>query len=135
MGSRELENKQRSRQVGIRDHYAAALAAILQRAFLTKPLSHWKDEVIHDGQVIANHVLVPVKGFDGRFLRSTGLQVIGAEKVYPRRAPDVGENTKKVLLELGFSEERVEALRVSGTAPQVPHPAATAPFRTPGKPI
>jgi hypothetical protein len=46
------------------------------------------------------------------------MQVIGVEKVSPRRAPNVGEHTAEVLLELGFSKAKVEALRASGAAPQ-----------------
>jgi len=37
------------------------------------------------------------------------------------------------LLELGFSEEKVEALRASGAAPQAAH--AAVPAHAPGKPI
>ena len=115
-----------------------------------KPLSHWKeafaktritvgvvqtlDEVVHDEQMLANNILVPVQGVDqGVRTVNSPMRVIGAEKVSPRRAPNVGEHTAEVLLELGFSEEKVEALRASGAAPQAAH--AEVPTHAPGKPI
>lgn len=131
---------------------AAVLAAILDQAFLGQPLSHWKEafertritvgvvqtleEVVNDEQMLANQILVPVQGLGREALTvNSPMQVIGSEKISPRRAPDVGEHTAEVLLELGFSDEKVEALRASGTAPQGPHPETPVPFHTPGKPI
>jgi formyl-CoA transferase len=61
------------------------------------------------------------------------MQVIGAEKVASRRTPNVGEHTAEVLLELGFSEQKVESLRASGATPQAAH--AALPTHAPGKPI
>jgi formyl-CoA transferase len=152
IGRPELLSDERFSDVKKRSANAAALAAVLDQAFLTKPLSHWQeafgttritvgvvqtlDEVVHDEQMLANQILVPVQGVDREVLTvNSPLQVIGAKKVSPRRAPDVGEHTKEVLLELGFSEERVEALGASGTAPQAPHPATPALSHAPGKPI
>lgn len=152
IGRPELLSDERFSDVKRRSANASALAAILDQAFLTKPLSCWKEafentritvgivqkleEVVHDEQLLANQILVPVHGVDREVLTvNSPMQVIGAEKVSPRRAPNVGEHTKEVLLELGFSEEKVEALRATGAAPQAPHPGVPALSHAPGKPI
>ena len=92
------------------------------------------DEVFHDEQMLANNILVPVQGADQEVRTvNSPMQVIGAERVSPRRASNVGEHTAEVLLELGFLEEKVEALRATGVAPQAAH--AAIPAYAPGKPI
>jgi formyl-CoA transferase len=152
IGLPELLGDERFSDVKRRSANAPALAAILDQAFLSKPLAYWKeafettritvgivqtlDEVVHDEQLLANQILVPVQGADKEVCTvNSPMQVIGVEKVSPRRAPDVGEHTKEVLLELGFSEEKVEALQANGTAPQAPHPTSRVPSHIPGKPI
>jgi formyl-CoA transferase len=146
----ELLNDERFSGVRKRSANAAALAAILDETFKSRPLSHWKDafaktritvgvvqtleEAVHDEQMIANNILVPLQGVDGdvRTVNSP-MQIIGAEKVLPRRAPSVGEHTAEVLRELGFSEDKVEALQASGAAPQEAH--AAEPTHAPGRAI
>jgi crotonobetainyl-CoA:carnitine CoA-transferase CaiB-like acyl-CoA transferase len=77
---------------------------------------------------------VPVQGVEPEVRTvNSPMQVIGAEKVLPRRAHNVGEHTAQVLLELGFSAEKVEALRLGGAAPLAAH--AAVPTHAPGKPI
>jgi len=150
IGRPELLGDERFSDVKKRSANAGALAGILDAAFKSKALSHWTeafgktritvgvvqnlDEVIHDEQMLANNILVPVQGADQEVRTvNSPMQVIGAEKVSPRRAPNVGEHTAEVLLELGFSEGKVEALRASGAAPQAAH--AAVPAHAPGKPI
>ena len=150
IGRPELLSDERFSDVKKRSAYAGALAGILDEAFKSQPLAHWKEafgktritvgvvqtleEVIHDEQLLANNILVPVQGVEPEVRTvNSPMQVIGAEKVLPRRAPNVGEHTAEVLLELGFSAEKVEALRVSGAAPQAAH--AAVPTHAPGKPI
>jgi crotonobetainyl-CoA:carnitine CoA-transferase CaiB-like acyl-CoA transferase len=150
IGCPKLLSDERFSDVKKRSANAGALAGILDQAFLSKPLSHWKeafgktritvgvvqtlDEVVHDEQMLANNILVPLQGPDEEVRTvNSPMQVIGTEKISPRRAPNVGEHTAEVLLELGFSPEKVEALRASGTAPQAAH--AAVPTHAPGKPI
>jgi formyl-CoA transferase len=150
IGHPELANDERFSDVRKRSVNAGALAGILDKAFASKPLAYWKEafaktritvgvvqtleEVVSDEQMLANNILVPVHGADqGARTVNSPMQVIGSEKVSPRRAPNVGEHTAEVLLELGFSAEKVEALRVSGAAPQAAH--AEIPVHAPGRPI
>ena len=131
---------------------AAALAAILDQAFRSQPIAHWKvafgatritigdvqtlDEVIKDEQLLANQILVPVHGADAAVSTvNSPPQVVDVPKVLPRRAPDVGEHTKAVLEELGFSHEKIEALRLNGTAPHGSHAVHDSAAHLPGKPI
>ncbi|QEE28891.1 CoA transferase [Terriglobus albidus] len=152
IGRPELLGDARFSDVKSRSANASALATALNQAFSSKSLAEWKqifeatritvgvvqnlDEVVHDEQMLANKIIVPVEGTDKPVSTvNSPMQVIGAEKVTPRRAPGVGEHTREVLLGLGFSEEKVEALRLSGAAPQAPHADAPAPSHAPGKPI
>jgi formyl-CoA transferase len=152
IGKPELLSDTRFADGKSRSANAAALAAVLDQVFSSKLLSHWKevfektritvgvvqnlDEVVRDEQMLANKIIVPVQGTNKPVSTvNSPMQVIGAEKVVPHRAPDVGEHTKEVLLELGFSEEKVEALRENGTAPHAPHTASPASSHAPGRPI
>ena len=63
------------------------------------------------------------------------MQVVGVSKVPPRRAPGIGEHTREILLELGFSEDKVEGLRADGSAPHGPQGVVSDAAHTPGKPI
>jgi crotonobetainyl-CoA:carnitine CoA-transferase CaiB-like acyl-CoA transferase len=151
LGRPELLTDERFSDMKKRSINAGALTGILDEAFRSKPLLYWKeafgktritvgvvqtlDEVIHDEQMLANNILVPLQGVEQpvRTVNSP-MQVIGADKVLPRRAPNVGEHTAEVLLELGFSEEKVEALRANGAAPQAAH-AEPPSTHIPGKAI
>jgi formyl-CoA transferase len=148
----DLLQDERFADVRKRSHNSGDLAEILTKAFSAKPLSHWKtafeatritvgvvqslDEVVNDEQLLANNILVPVQG-DGASVSTVNspMQVVGVSKVLPRRAPGVGEHTKEILLELGFSEATIEALRADGSAPHGPHDDANNVAHTPGKPI
>ena len=135
-----------------RSQNAADLAAILTGAFSAKPLSYWKaafagtritvgvvqslEEVVKDEQLLANNILVPVHG-EGASVKTVNspMQVVGVSKVPPRRAPGVGEHTREILLELGFSEDKVEVLCADCSAPHGPHGVMDDAAHTPGKPI
>ncbi len=148
----ELLQDERFTDVHKRASNSGALASILDGAFSSQPLSHWKtvfgssritvgvvqtlDEVVKDEQLLANHILVPVQGASANVSTvNSPLQVIGVPKVLPRKAPDVGEHTKEVLQELGFPDEKIESLRANGTAPQAMHSSAQETVHVPGKPI
>jgi len=122
---------------------SAQLTAILDEAFRSQPLEHWREvldqahitygavrhptEVITDPQLRENNIVVPLEGAGGR-LKSTissPMQVRGVTKVPARRAPEIGEHNEEVLKELGFDAGQIEALRASGAIPD-PGTAKTA---------
>ncbi len=148
----ELLQDERFSDVRKRSLNSGDLAQILTEAFSAKPLSYWKtafgttritvgvvqslDEVVNDEQLIVNNILVPVQGHGaGVSTVNSPMQVIGVSKVPPRQAPHIGEHTREVLLELGFSEDKIEALRAEGSAPHGPSGVVSDAPHTPGKPI
>ena len=123
---------------------AAALTEILDAAFASQTLDHWRQafdqahvtygivrspkEVATDPQVLANEVIVPLEGA-GEHLKltvSSPLKVHGVTKVPARRAPEIGEHNEEVLRELGFTNEEIDGLRASGAVPHAWHLELTA---------
>jgi crotonobetainyl-CoA:carnitine CoA-transferase CaiB-like acyl-CoA transferase len=71
-------------------------------------------EASHDPQVVANGFVVDVEGSSTTFpLVASPVQVDGAPLTLTR-APDHGEQTEEVLLELGRTWEEIAALKASG---------------------
>ncbi len=119
---------------------AAALVAILDPVFATEPLAHWKrvldegrviygvvqiaDEIIHDPQMLANGILVPLADDPTGSARTVNspVQVDGVAKVAPKRAPRLGEHSLDVLRELAFPDEDIDRLCAAGTV--CPEPTA-----------
>ena len=111
---------------------AAALVALLDPVFASKPLGHWKktldegrviygvvqiaDEIIHDPQMLANGILVPLAHDPTGSMRTVNspVQVDGVPKVTPNRAPRLGEHSLDVLRELAFPDADIERLCAAG---------------------
>lgn len=114
--------------------HAAEIEAILAPQFLTKPAAEWAaqfkaaghtasvvndvDDIYDDPQVIANKMLTT---FEQPGLGTT--EAVGApfrmsatmdEPWFRRPAPHLGEHTEEVLLELGYTQEQIDAMRVAG---------------------
>jgi formyl-CoA transferase len=116
--------------------HTAELTAILDETFAAQPMAHWHEvfeqahltfgvvvepvDVIRDPQLRANDIVVPLEGAGGKldFTVSSPLQVHGVAKAPARRAPELGEHSDEILLELGFSDQEVAGLHASGTVPQ-----------------
>jgi formyl-CoA transferase len=115
----------------------AELTVILDQTFRSEPMSHWYDvfngahvtfgavrgpqEVIHDPQLLANDIIVPLDGAGGKLTStiSSPLQVHGVAKMPAKRAPKIGEHNDEILRELGFSDSDVDRLYASGAIPTV----------------
>ncbi len=111
---------------------AVALVALLDPVFASKPLGHWKktldegrviygvvqiaDEIIHDPQMLANGILVPLADDPTGSMRTVNspVQVDGVPKVAPNRAPRLGEHSLDVLRELAFPDADIERLCAAG---------------------
>ena len=132
VGNPTLVDDERFADPAKRAAHSAELAAILDRAFRSAPLAHWRErlsharitfgivqtpeQVIEDPALLENEVIVPIEGCGDQLTRtvSSPVHLHGVEKVRARRAPKVGEHDEEVLAQLGFSHGDVEALRASG---------------------
>lgn len=116
-----------------RDH-AEECAALLREEFASRTFDEWKrllakidapwapvqavEELLGDPQVLANDYIgdVEIDGGPSYRLPSVPLQV--DEQPPPlRRAPEHGEHTEAVLLELDYSWEQISALAEAGVIP------------------
>ena len=111
------------------------LSAILDEVFGAQPMTHWyevfngvhvtfgavrgPEEVIHDPQLRANDMVVPLEGAGGKLTStiSSPIQVHGVAKVSARRAPELGEHNEQVLQQLGFGAAEIAGLSASGAIP------------------
>jgi formyl-CoA transferase len=132
IGMPELLQDPRFADGHLRASNAKQLVEILDPLFASQPLAHWKatldggrvifgvvqneDEIIHDPQMLANEVLVPLAEPNAAATHtvSSPVQVAGFPKVPPRNAPRLGEHGVGVLKELGFTEAEVGHLQDCG---------------------
>ncbi len=118
---------------------AAALIALLDAAFATRPLAEWRDaldaegvtfglvaafeDVPGDPQLRSAGVLVPLDLGDGaeRYTVSSPIALAGVEKRPAERAPEIGEHSRAVLRELGLAEAEIDALCAAGVVRATDH--------------
>jgi crotonobetainyl-CoA:carnitine CoA-transferase CaiB-like acyl-CoA transferase len=123
---------------------AAALTAILDQVFVSKPMSDWRaaldgarvtygvvrepTDVARDAQLVANNIAVPLHGAGGKLERtiSSPIQVHGVTKVTATRAPELGEHSAQILEELKFTTREIGELHASGAVPPLAGPAKQA---------
>jgi len=110
----------------------AVLFHLLEEVFRKRTLAEWKErfdqldllwspiqtpkEVLDDPQVIENEVIVPFEHpeFGSIKVMTNPVKLSQAPATIRRRAPEFGEHTEEVLLELGYSWEDIEQFRESG---------------------
>jgi formyl-CoA transferase len=132
-GSELLEDPRFADRQGFAQN-SAALTALLDAAFRSQPLAHWKEvldraritygviqtpeETAADPQLCANDIVVPLQG-DHAVTEtiSSPINARGMAKVPATRAPELGEHTDEVLQELGFTRVEVEQLGAEGAIP------------------
>jgi crotonobetainyl-CoA:carnitine CoA-transferase CaiB-like acyl-CoA transferase len=117
-----------------RGRNAEALATVLDDLFATRTFAEWKqalggidapwapvqavEELLEDPQVIANDYLGEVSLDDGSSYRLPRVPVQFDEKAPDLRpAPEHGQHTESVLLELGYTWDDITAFAESGAIP------------------
>jgi formyl-CoA transferase len=129
IGCTHLADDPRFATSAARKQNGGALLAILDEVFAQRDLAEWRtilhaagvtfggvhtvDETSGDAQFQQIGALVPFA--DGKGLTvSSPFHLDGEAKVAPRRAPSVGQHTREVLQEAGYSSDEIERMRSSG---------------------
>jgi crotonobetainyl-CoA:carnitine CoA-transferase CaiB-like acyl-CoA transferase len=113
-----------------RNRHAKALVAILDRLFAERDLAHWREvldkaglifgvvgrveDIRHDEQVLAAGFLKPYADEPDLMTIDSPFFLAGQEKVAPRTAPAVGQNSDEVLRQYGYGDAEIAALRAAG---------------------
>jgi crotonobetainyl-CoA:carnitine CoA-transferase CaiB-like acyl-CoA transferase len=114
--------------VAAREEHAGELLSVLDRVFATRDLAEWRalldaagivfgtvavmEDIAGDRQMRDSGALVPYA--DGGLTVSSPIFIAGEEKVTPRRAPELGEHSDRVLRNAGYGEAEIRALREAG---------------------
>lgn len=107
--------------VGVfRTDTAAAWRQRLDEAGVTYSVAYTMSEVVNDEQMYANDVLTEVEPGSHFYAHTVNspVWISGMDKRRPRLAPEVGEHTEEVLLELGFTGGEVSTMLDAGVARQ-----------------
>lgn len=109
---------------------SAELVALLEEMFVARDWPEWKDifeasgvtfgpivapvEHLDCAQVAANGLLPEIVGSGGLRTVDSPIQIRDTEKRPPRRAPAIGEHTRRVLQDVGFDTAAIDGLLSDG---------------------
>jgi len=132
MGLEELEHDPRFSTIEVRHDNAKELVSILDEKFATKTRAEWMEifkkenvicapiqtpiEVVNDPQALANEYVIwvddPVRGKT----KQVGFSWMFSETPASVRrvAPELGEHTEEILLDLGYNRDGISELRQDG---------------------
>jgi len=127
----ELRDDPRFAEIRVRREHAEACVATLDAIFAGQPLAHWMaafdragmwwapvqtiGEMLDDPQARAGGVFTSVEVAEGRAdMVASPAEFAGTPAAPPAMAPEHGQHTETVLLELGYDWEQIAALREAG---------------------
>ena|SRR5688572_1018125 len=132
IGRPELLQDPRFQTKAGRTQNAPALYGEIANVLQQRPFAYWRDlldrndltfgamaltsEAKNDPQMMANGLFPELRGegVDGIRTVTSPIFIEGEEKVEPRRAPEIGQDTVTVLHELGYAADAIDALRAAG---------------------
>lgn len=124
----ELENDERFNSMQGRSINNVELIEILDEAFATQPVAYWEErcrenkliyarvqtavEVTEDPQALANDFFVDLNHPDGHVpMVASPVNFSHNPATIKGPAPEIGQNTEEILLEMGYSWEDIGALK------------------------
>ncbi len=132
IGHPELETDERFRNFFVRYEHMDELYAILDGVFCDRTTEEWMavlepadvvcapvagyDEVISDPQVLANDYVLDVDHPTRGRMKTVGVPWAFSEtpSPVPPAAPELGQHTEEVLLDLGYTWEEISGMREKG---------------------
>jgi crotonobetainyl-CoA:carnitine CoA-transferase CaiB-like acyl-CoA transferase len=127
----ELLNDSRFKNIRTRREHNEACVAVLDEIFDTQPMAYWVEaldragmwwapvqtvsEMVDDPQARASGAFVPTQVPEGTAdMVASPADFAGTPGPAPTMAPEFGQHTEEILLELGYDWERIAALREAG---------------------
>ncbi|MEQ8327730.1 MAG: CoA transferase [Parvibaculum sp.] len=108
------------------------LLKLLEEIFVTADWPEWRERFTEAGitfgpiaqpddhlecrQVAANNMLPEIAGGEGLRTVDSPIRLADEQKAVPRRAPSIGENTRRILSDIGLAEADIERMIASGAA-------------------
>jgi crotonobetainyl-CoA:carnitine CoA-transferase CaiB-like acyl-CoA transferase len=117
--------------IRVRRQHAEACVAVLDELFAAQPMTYWSaaldaagmwwapvqtvSETVDDPQARASGAFVPTQVPEGTAdMVASPADFAGTPGPVPTMAPEFGQHTEEILLELGYDWERIAALRDAG---------------------
>src|SRR3990172_3152631 len=128
LGKPELENDERFNSMEARRINNIELIKVLDETFATQPVAYWEErcrenkliyarvqtaiEVTEDPQALANDFFVDLNHPDGHVpMVASPVKFSNNPAAIKGPAPEIGQNTEEILLEMGYSWEDIAGLK------------------------